>query len=595
MSRSLAALLVFTSVMSAHATQKADPVFTDETGFTAGVSADGRLAAVFTHPFGRGTNAAPARIEIRNLRASSTLVFAGGSSPAGTPGRPAAAFSADGRKLAYTWLDEKLTDTGMLQVIDVAEGAAPRTIIAADPSDIGIIPHGWSRDGSSILVLIHGPSSRLVSDPTSIAWVSVADGSIRTVKTLAPWRGGVDSEPRLSPDGKWIAFSAVSREGMPDRSIFVMDANGGSERSVADIPGSNTAPVWTPDAARIVFRNIHVERGGIHVASLTAAPTARPERIEPPVDGEPIHVSTAGALYLRNEGGGMMGFVAGRGEGGRVQATVGGYGVSWREDMLAFMRGGRELVVRQVSTNAERVYTYGFLPIFTPRILRDRSAIVYVFPGADEGRPGGSFYRSSPATGRSIRLFGKDTPEHARSTVSALSADDSTLYLGVLAEGNRWSGVVGVNIATGQETRALTFPSPGLAVAGMAMNPEGTVIALHLSDGRIVVAPLADGGAYREIIGPSPGGGWRDVMRWSSDGRRIIFGERPAPDSTNWRLLSVDAAGGAAEPYGISSSMLTRAGHLMSVDLSPDGSRAVIGVRTTQLFDVTAVSLPATR
>jgi hypothetical protein len=227
-------------------------VFSDEAGFTADVSADGRLAVVFTQPYGQGTDQAPSRLQIRNLLTHRTTVLSGGPSPAGTPGRPAAVFSPDAQYVAYSWLDVRLTDTGMLQVVGVADGATPRTLIPADPSDIGIVPHGWSSDGKSILVLIHGPSDRFLSDPTSIAWVSVADGTIRTIKVLEPWRGGGGALPRVSPDGKWIAYAAVAREASADSYIYVMDADGHSERAVATLAGSNTSPAWTPDAAHVV-------------------------------------------------------------------------------------------------------------------------------------------------------------------------------------------------------------------------------------------------------------------------------------------------------------------------------------------------------
>ena len=130
-------------------------VFQDEPAFTADVSADGRLAAVFTQPYGNGTNQTPARIEVRNLQTGGRKTLAGGVSNVGTPGRPAAAFSPNARFPAYTWFDPQLLDTGMLQVIGVESGAQPRTLIPADASDIGIIPHGWSPDGKRILVLIH--------------------------------------------------------------------------------------------------------------------------------------------------------------------------------------------------------------------------------------------------------------------------------------------------------------------------------------------------------------------------------------------------------------------------------------------------------
>ncbi len=73
----------------------------------------------------------------------------------------------------------------------------------------------------------------ITTAPMSVAWVSVADGTIRTVKTLEPWReplrefpAGESSGPRLSPDGGSIAYSAMAREGSSNRYVYVIDANG---------------------------------------------------------------------------------------------------------------------------------------------------------------------------------------------------------------------------------------------------------------------------------------------------------------------------------------------------------------------------------
>lgn len=570
------------------------PVFSDEAGFTADVSADGRFAVVFTQPYGRGTNEAPSKLEIRDLSTRTVTVLQGGPSPAGTPGRPAAVFSPDARRVVYSWLDERLTDTGMLQVITVANGTT-RTLIPADPTDIGVVPHGWSPDGTSILVLVHGPSNRLTSDPTSIAWVSVADGAIRTIKTLEPWRGGVDALPRLSPDGRWITYSAVPREGSTDRYIYVMDANGRFDRAVATMAGASTSPVWTPDSSRIVFRHVLGNRNDLFAVSVVAGrPVAvAPVRLDEGFDGEPIRITTSGALFYRTYGGGMTGLIAERApDGGRVLQEISGYGAAWRGNTLAYIRGDRELVVRSLDTGGERTYQHTFLPIFPPRLLRDGSAaIVYVFPGADDGRPGGSFYRVDFGSGEFKRLFGKDTAEHQRSNIGVLSNDDRMLYLGMLADGPRWSGIVGVDLATGNEGPRVSFPEPGLAAAGMALSPDGTTLAFHAADGRIVTMRL-DGREYREVHGPSAGGGWRDVMRWSPDGRFIVFATRSASRSSSWRLLRVAATGGQPEDYGLDSSILPRPGQLTSIDLSPDGSRVAVGVRTRATFDVAVLENP---
>ena len=198
----------------------------------------------------------------------------------------------------------------MLQVIGVESGAQPRTLIPADPSDIGIIPHGWSPDGKRILVLIHGPSVSMDRDPTSLAWVTVADGRLQTIKTLEPWRDGGSALPRLSRDGRWIAYSAVERQGSSERAIHVVDAESGADRKIGIVQGSSSSPVWSPDGSHVVFVN---HQNGSVTSDLMAldvnAPGAPPVRLETAFPGAPIAITSAGTLYWMQFDFGWKGIV----------------------------------------------------------------------------------------------------------------------------------------------------------------------------------------------------------------------------------------------------------------------------------------------
>lgn len=569
-------------------------VFPDEPAFTADVSADGRLAVVFTQPYGIGTNENPARIEIRDLETRERVTLSGGVSNVGTPGRPAAAFSPEAKWVAYTWFDPQLTDTGMLQVIGVESGAQPRTLIPADPSDIGIIPHGWSPDGTRILVLIHGPSVSMDRDPTSLAWVTVADGRMQTIKTLEPWRDGASALPRLSRDGRWIAYSAVEGQGSTERAIHVVDAETGAERRIGIVQGSSSSPVWSPDGSHIVFVN---KQNGAATTDLVAvdvnAPEAPPVRVEPAFPGAPISITNAGTLYWMQFDFGWKGVVMRpTASGGRVVDEFSGNGVTWlRNDRLGFGRYGSDVIVRTLGSRTERAYPHGSLSLLAPRVLRDGSAAVLHIPAyGDSGRPGGGFYRVDFTTGTFTRLFSKDDAGRVRSSVSALSPDNRTLYLGVLTGSpSRWSAVVAVDVDSGRERPVLALPESMPPVQGIAVSPNGKTLALHTNDGRIFTCGVGDG-KVRQVVEPSPGGGWSEVVRWSRDGQYIIYGTRSDPTSTTWQLMRVRSSGGVAEPAGVDSSRLSRPGRLISFEPSPDNRRVALTVRTQWRFDVGAIS-----
>jgi len=62
--------------------------------------------------------------------------------------------------------------------------------------------------------------------------------------------------PRISPDGRWIAYVRVSGDIMTDRfrrSIWLVDANGANHRPLVQGQGSYGSPVWAPNGRAIAF------------------------------------------------------------------------------------------------------------------------------------------------------------------------------------------------------------------------------------------------------------------------------------------------------------------------------------------------------
>jgi tricorn protease len=76
--------------------------------------------------------------------------------------------------------------------------------------------------------------------------VDRAGGSARRLTSFQ----GATSDPRLSPDGKWVAF-ASSNGGSAD--VYVLPVSGGEPRRLTWHPGADFPTGWTPDSKRIVF------------------------------------------------------------------------------------------------------------------------------------------------------------------------------------------------------------------------------------------------------------------------------------------------------------------------------------------------------
>src|SRR5512146_2410452 len=83
---------------------------------------------------------------------------------------------------------------------------------------------------------------------------------------------GVTENPKFSPDGKLIAFSA---QYAGNEDVYVVAAEGGEPKRLTWHPGADVVQGWTPDGKSIVFAS----------ARATAAPTAAPRFWTVPVEG----------------------------------------------------------------------------------------------------------------------------------------------------------------------------------------------------------------------------------------------------------------------------------------------------------------------
>ncbi len=81
------------------------------------------------------------------------------------------------------------------------------------------------------------------------------DGSELTRLTDA---AGYDAEATISPDGSRIVFTS-DRDG--DLELYSMDLDGGDVRRLTDTPGYDGGAFYSPDGSRIVYRAHHPEPG----------------------------------------------------------------------------------------------------------------------------------------------------------------------------------------------------------------------------------------------------------------------------------------------------------------------------------------------
>lgn len=153
-----------------------------------------------------------------------------------------------------------------IDIIDAVLGGTPKQITAGDYSHND--PQ-WSADGKTIYFsAIRKPDAEYLHGDSEIYAVDLAALEIKTLTD----RKGPDRRPRISPDGKWIAYTGYDDKGYTSHlsSLYVMDAEGRNKRSLAgDLPSSPSSITWSDDGKGLYY--LMAEKGVSNVYHVSLA------------------------------------------------------------------------------------------------------------------------------------------------------------------------------------------------------------------------------------------------------------------------------------------------------------------------------------
>ena len=447
----------------------------------------------------------------------------------------------------------------------IADGLVPRLTLAlalaagaaaAQPSASGDADAGLAR----LLRMPDIAGDTLVFVYAGDLWVAHADGGTARRLTSDP---GLEQFPKLSPDGRWVAFTG---DYSGTRQVHVIPVDGGTPRQltyyndVGDLPPrggvDNRVTDWTPDGREILFlphRLPWSERMPVHYVVPFAGGMERPLGI-PEGSGGSYSPDGARLAYTPIE---------------REFRTWKRYRGGRAQDVWIFDLAG---------TTAERLTTYegtdnqpvwvgdsvyftsdrtGTLNLWAYALAtREERQVTHhtdydaLWPSGDARRivyeHGGFVRRFDPATGEDVRVpirLGGDFPGTVpRFQSVAGNVEDATISpTGARALFAARGDLFTVPAKEG-EARNLTA-SPGVRERAPAWSPDGRWVA-YWSD---------ESGEYELWLRPADGGGeprrltrdgaaepnWRYGARWSPDGKRLAFGDRRA------RLRVVDVGSGA--------------------------------------------------
>ena len=170
-------------------------------------------------------------------------------------------------KLDYRADRQGFIDDGYKHVFVVnADGGTPRQVTSGDYDDGA--PE-WTPDSRTIVF-----SGKRVPDAdwrvreSDIYAVDVASGAVKQLTT----RKGPDANPRVSPDGRLIAYTGYDSSGATwtDSKLHVMNADGSGHRVLAtELDRTPTAVFWSPDGKGLYFTAENEGSRNLYFAALS--------------------------------------------------------------------------------------------------------------------------------------------------------------------------------------------------------------------------------------------------------------------------------------------------------------------------------------
>jgi Tol biopolymer transport system component len=498
--------------------------------------------------------------------------------------------SGDGRRIAYRAVTPGITGDSLM-VMGMEPGSKGKLLSSAT----GLRPIAWTADGQSVLALetTVDQGNRVFT----VVRVSAADGTTTPVRSLGTAQARPMSTPRLSPDGRFLAYSSVSgstqKPAAPPDSphrIFIASLDSSAEVEAVTMAGSHTDPVWTPDGGHLLFTSTRAMTKGLwSVGVQNGAPIGAPTVVRPAFDHTLVAVPSTGALlYSDTSGGGFMNVIVERGAG-RVLATFPGGGLDWSPDGRSFaFKGsnsvGSEVIVRSTETGAERALKRDNTTESSPHWLGNNRMLVQVQGDA----PGtNAVHVMDVDSGTSQLLYANQADGFVRQAMA--TSDDGRMAVAVYRKpGQLLLGIVTIDPVTGKVGPPAPFPEPLEVVAGM---PPGIDLSLDGSRVAIMWKPTPttarvatmriDGTEYRELAGPFPAQRTPDLVRWTPDGRSVLYLMREPNRS---RVMRIPAEGGTPEVDTVDIP-----GPIFTIDPSPDGSRLSYNTYAPQFTELWSI------
>jgi len=502
-------------------------VLTDAAGIGDVLTADGKYICRIS-----GGTGDVVQYEIASGRTSRITNREPWSGKGETLGVPA--FSRDGKQIAYDWYSEDLVAQVRVRNLD---GSGLRTLYSQ--KEHLVVPLDWSPDGASILAFREGHKA------DELMLISTADGSVRVLRAVpgADWR--LIRNAGFSPDGQWLAFSALRGGSPPQGDVFLMTADGRNEAVVAGHPAMDEFLGWSSDGRSLVFLSDRSGTWDIWTAHITGGKQqGEPELLKKDFgsDAEVLGFAPGDSFYYKTVTS------AGRLYHGELDLETGKVLVPPAPVTTRYT--GMPVMVTWSPDGTKLLYisNWGFGP--GKDILTIRSTAT----GEERFLSGLGFVNqiSWAPDGRSVIALGgaAGTIRIDIETSEITKLADGGLFPKLCPDGKTLVFASGPiikkrNLDTGEESEVVDEGTGGTAQWLYDLSPDGREVVFQAKDAIKTVS--LNGGEPRELFrGPAK----RYRLRWTRDGRYVIAhaanfaGQGDATDAVSTAIWRIPAQGG---------------------------------------------------
>jgi len=186
--------------------------------------------------------------------------------------------SPDGGQVIYTWFrPSPAGETGELRLRQLGGDAKQARTVWSPADGLSVFLQDWFPDGDRVAAVV-------TKSPTEhqIVTVSVPDGEVRQIRSIT-WSD--TPRARVSPDGRYIAYSRSASQDEPAKDIFLVAADGSSESAVVQHTANDELVGWSPNGDYLLINSDRNGQPGLWVQPLeNTAPPGQLQLIVPNVD-----------------------------------------------------------------------------------------------------------------------------------------------------------------------------------------------------------------------------------------------------------------------------------------------------------------------